>query len=276
MKNKIVSINKILPLLLIALFSGCFTAAGSTLTAEADSAYKAKDYERAVQLYKSVADEHGTSVALLYDLGNAYFHQGDYGNAMLCYKRAHRLDPSSSEVNANLTYLTSRVEDANKAEQKGKRFKTGTDEPSFFQSVHKYVAEDVSSNFWASFAAAGFIIFVGCAALYIFSRGVVLRKIGFFGGIVVLGVSIVLLLFAFMGARAYHNESEGVLMAFKTTLQTEPGKESEQDKGQVLTKGTVVQVLSEEVDAEGNVTWYKVRLNSDYIGWVVASDLQII
>lgn len=82
-----------------------------------------------------------------------------------------------------------------------------------------------------------------------------------------LGVSIVLLLFAFMGARAYHNESEGVLMAFKTTLQTEPGKESEQGKGQVLTKGTVVQVLSEEVDAEGNVTWYKVRLNSDYIGW---------
>lgn len=89
MKNKIVSINKILPLLLIALFSGCFTAAGSTLTAEADSAYKAKDYERAVQLYKSVADEHGTSVALLYDLGNAYFHQAT--TATPCFATSVRI-----------------------------------------------------------------------------------------------------------------------------------------------------------------------------------------
>ena len=65
-------------------------------------------------------------------------------------------------------------------------------------------------------------------------------------------------------------------MAFKTILLTEPGKDADLEKGQVLTKGTVVQILSEEVDAEGTVTWYKIRLNSDYIGWGSASDLQRI
>ncbi|MDE5712865.1 MAG: tetratricopeptide repeat protein [Muribaculaceae bacterium] len=268
--------NKILVLFAIFVSFCTFMTGAQNPVAEADSAYNAKEYGRAIELYKTVVEEQGTSVALLYNLGNAYFQDGDYGNAMVCYQRAHRLDPSNAEVNANLRYLSGRVEDANKAEQKGKRFKTGKDEMSFFQSVHESVAENVSSDVWAVWAAVGFILFVGCVALYIFTRGVALRKIGFFGGMVLLVLSLVFLMFSFMGARAFHSENEGVLTAFKTVLLTEPGKEADLEKGQVLTKGTVVQILSEEVDAEGNVTWYKIRLNSDYIGWVASSDIVII
>ncbi|MDE5880189.1 MAG: SH3 domain-containing protein, partial [Muribaculaceae bacterium] len=53
-------------------------------------------------------------------------------------------------------------------------------------------------------------------------------------------------------------------------------KENESGKDGVLTKGTEVRIVSEETDAEGNVTWYKVRLNSDYIGWVAADDLELL
>lgn len=268
--------TKVLILFFVFAIWNIFSANGANPVAEADSAYNAKKYARAVELYNQVIETEGTSVALLYNLGNAYYQEGDYGNAMVCYQRAHRLDPSNSEVNANLRYLSSRVEDANKAEQKGKRFKVSTDELSFFQGIHKSVAKDISSNVWAILAAACFILFVACVALYIFTHVVVLRKIGFFGGMLLIAASILFLLFSFMGARAFHAENEGVLTAFKTTLLTEPGKEADQEKGLVLTKGTVVQILSEESDAEGNVTWYKIRLNSDYIGWVVATDLHII
>lgn len=262
-------------LAILSLFS-VVTASADNVISEADSAYNAKEYSKAIQLYKALEEEHGTSVSLLYNLGNAYYQEGDYGNAMICYKRAHRLDPSNKEVNANLNYLSGRVEDANKAEQKGKRFKTGQDELSFFQSIHKSVAEDTSSNVWAVWAAAAFVLFVVCVAIYIFTRIVLLRKIGFFGGMILFAVSMLFLIFSFMGSRVFHSENEGVLMAFKTILLTEPGKDADLEKGQVLTRGTVVQILSEEVDAEGNVTWYKIRLNSDYIGWVSASDLQRI
>lgn len=257
-----------------------FVAKGVAASPEllrADSAYAAKDYARAAELYKHVAETEGTSVGLLFNMGNAYFEEGDYGNAMLCYERAHRLAPSDKKVNSNLRYLSNRVEDANKAEQKGKRFKTSADELSFFQSVHKSMAKDTSSNLWAVLAAAAFVVFVGCVALYIFTRIVVLRKIGFFGGIVMLAASLFFIIFAFMGARAYHSDSEGVLLGFKTELLTEPGASpSNTEKALILTKGTVVQILSEEVDAEGSVTWYKIRLNSDYIGWVPASELERI
>lgn len=263
-------------LLAALLLANCIPVDASERVAEADSAYNAGEYKRAIDLYKEIAGTEGTSVALLYNLGNAYYQEGDYGNAMVCYQRARRLDPSNDKVNANLRYLSGRVEDANKAEQKGKRFKTGMDEPSFFQMVQKSVAQDISTDLWATLAAVAFVLFVGFLALYIFSRNVAFRKTGFFGGIVLFASGMVFLLFAFMGAHARDSDSEGVVLAFKSVLLTEPGKTENSERGPVLTKGTVVRVLSEEVDAEGNVTWYKIRLNSDYIGWVAASDLERI
>lgn len=244
--------------------------------AEADSAYMAKDYDKAISLYRAVMDEQGYSAPLLFNLGNAYYQMSDYGRAMVCYLHARRLDPRNVEINANINYLRSRVEDANKAEQKGKRLRVTVDDPSFFQSVHSAVAQDVSSNVWAVWGAICFILFIGCAALYIFTRGVMLRKVGFFGGMILLLLSIMFEMFAFMGARAFNSRGDGVVTAFKTTLLTEPGKESETEKGGVLTKGTEVKIVSEETDADGNVTWYKVRLNSDYIGWVQSDQIEIV
>lgn len=261
-------------LLTVCLFS--LSSFGANLVAEADSAYNAKEYNKAIELYRSVVLAEGTSAPLLFNLGNACYQTGDYGNAMLYWLRARRLDPGNEEINSNIRYLQSRVEDANKAEQRGRRLKVIADEPSFFQSVRSALAEDVASDSWAVSAAIFFILFIGAVALYIFSRTVILRKIGFFGGMICFLFSFVFVVFAFMGAKSSDSRETGVIMPFKVSLLTEPGKESNGEKALVLTKGSKVQILSEEVDAEGTVTWYKVRLNSDYIGWVAASDLSVV
>ncbi len=274
-------IRTLLSLLVILLASGLASGQTAesnpaTTLAEADSAYNAKEYGEAIRLYKDVAESEGVSAPLLFNLGNAWFQEGDYGHAMLCYLRAKRLDPTQPEINANLRYLRSRVEDSNKAEQKGKRMKVTADEPSFFQSVHTAIAVESSSNVWAVWGAVCFILFIGGAALYIFTRSVMARKVGFFGGILMAACSFVFVCFAISGARAASAKDEGVITGFKVTLLTEPGKETDAAKGGVLTKGTEVRIVSEETDAEGNVTWYKVRLNSDFIGWVSADDLEVV
>lgn len=268
--------TKILLTIMLSLCFGIMAKGAPTALAEADSAYQAKEYAKAIELYNNVRQEHGSNAALLFNLGNAYYQESDYGNAMVCYLRAHRLDPDNSEINANLQYLRSKVDDANKAEQKGKRMRVTPDEEGFFQSVRRSVAVNTSTDTWATFAAICFILFVGGVALYIFSRNVAARKTGFFGSIVCLCATVMFLCFAFMGARAFGSRDEGVLTAFKTTLLTEPGRPAPDEKGTVLTKGTEVQILSEETDAEGNVTWYKIRLNSDHIGWVEAENVAII
>lgn len=268
MKSKII--------FLFAALLMTFGVTAQTTIEEADSAYASGKYDKAAEMYGRIADEQGTSAALLFNLGNARFQTDDYGGAMVSWLRARRLSPSDGRIQANIDYLTSRVEDANKAEQKGKRYKVTPDEPSFFQSVRSALAEDVSSDRWAVWAAIAFVIFVAAAALYIFSRTVIVRKVGFFGGMISLFCALVLVIFSFMAANAADSRSSGVVTAFKVALLTEPGKDSDSGKGGILTKGTVVQILSEEVDAEGKVTWYKVRMNSDYIGWISADDMDVV
>ena len=100
------------------------------------------------------------------------------------------------------------------------------------------------------------------------------RKTGFFGGFIFLGLSIIFLVCGYSAAAAAENHDYGVIVAYKAALQTEPSKAVDTDKNEgVLTRGTKIRIISEETDAEGNVSWYKVRLNSEYIGWVESKDV---
>ena len=250
---------------------------GAPTVASADSAYNEGNYQEAVDIYNQVAEEYGVSAPLLFNMGNAYYQNGDYGYAMLCYQQAKKLDPSNKKINSNLKYLAGKIEDANKAEQKGKRKKVTEDTPNFFQSMHGTITQETSSNTWAAFAAGSFLLFAGCVALYLFNSNVMMRKTGFFGGIILLVISMVCLVCAYMGAAESENHDYGVVVAYKTMLQTEPGKVPDAEKNEgVLTRGTKIRIISEETDADGNVNWFKIRLNSDYIGWVEAKDIAVI
>lgn len=265
--------------LFITLFlalSTSFISHASPTVGAADSAYMAGEYQKAINLYNEVAETYGVSASLLFNMGNAYLQDGDYGNAMLCYQKAKKLDPSNRHINSNLQYLEGKVEDANKAVQKGKRKKVTEDTPNFFQNIHKSVARDTSSNAWAGWAAATFLLFAGCVCLYLFNSNVLLRKTGFFGGFILLGISMICLVCAYSGAAEMENHEYGVILSFKAELQTEPIKSAEDKNEGILTRGTRIRIISEETDAEGVVTWYKVRLNSDYIGWVEAKNVEII
>ena len=216
----------------------------------ADSAYIAGDYNEAISQYKEAMITDGYTAELLYNLGSAYFKANDIGDAMICYERAHRLAPRNKTISNNLRYLQSKVEDANRAEARGKKVRVTADDESFFESLHKALAKDHTSNSWAILAAMSFILFIGALTLYIFARMVA-------------------------SARAYDNREECVLVAYKAELLTEPDSNSK-PSSMPLTRGTKMLLVSEEIDATGKVTWYKVRLNSDYVGWVKAADIEIL
>lgn len=259
--------------LLFTMLTGRISAACNV--EEADSAYNRGDYDNAVECYVAVMESQGTSASLLFNLGNAYFKANNWGQAMLCYEQARRLDPSDAKINNNLDYLASRVEDANKAELKGKKYSVAPDEASFFESVHDIIAKNISSDVWAVFAAIAFVLFVAFLALYIFSSMVAARKVGFFSAIIFLGFSAVFLAFSFWADKAFRSRGEGVITAYKTELLTEP-LDNSKPVATPLTRGTRMRIISEEVDSEGMVDWFKVRLNSDFTGWIKASDFSVI
>lgn len=260
-------IHYILSLVAISLLP--FLASAQS-TAEADSAYSQGDYSRAVLLYDSIARQKGVSSELLFNLGNAYARGGDYGNAMVSYLRALRIDPSNSHAKANVLYIESKVAENNRAELKGKKLSLDPDDPSFFSSIRNFIVRDHLSDSWALLAAIFFILFVACLAAYIYFRDVLIRKIGFFGGLSTLFLSVVMVVFSLMAA-SYHS-NEGVILSPKVKLLSEAST-SAKEMPVALTRGTRLSILDAQAMEEGKVPeWYKVRLNSDFVGWISAKD----
>lgn len=208
-RNKVVAIVLVCVAFMQAVAS---MAAGSELDmkiTEADSAYSKGSYADAAALYQSVIDKAGASAPLLYNLGNACTKAGDLGSGRLAYERALLVDPSLSGARANLQYVASKVNDNNVAETKGGKVSVVPDVPSFFTTLKDYVTLRHLSDTWAWWAALLFVVTVGCVALYMFTSGVLLRKIGFFGGIVAGLLSISALICSFSAASEIEHLNEG-------------------------------------------------------------------
>ncbi len=258
-----------------SLFSFVCAYAGESPASMADSLYIQGEYTKAADAYLALAKVDGVSPQLYFNLANSYAQAGDYGNAILYYSRAHRLDPSNKEIRNNLDYFTSKVEDSNRAELRGKKISVSPDPETFFQSVSRHICADVAPNVWAVYAAVSFILVLCAIAVYLFCSNVRLRKAGFFGGIILFLGCVMFIVFACMSASYYESHDRAVLMAYKTELLIEPSSDAKAASNR-LCQGTCFDILAEETDVEGRPTWYKVRLNSDIEGWLRASDLSII
>lgn len=68
-----------------------------------NSRYESGDYSEAVEIYETITDAGVQNSSLYFNLGNAYFKNGDLGRAILNYRRAQYLDPRDSAIAQNLT-----------------------------------------------------------------------------------------------------------------------------------------------------------------------------
>lgn len=261
---------------MVAAFALTFgMEAKESSAAMADTLYSRGEYAKAAEAYSAIAQVDGVSSGLLFNLANSYAQTGDLGKAILYYSRAHRRAPDNKDIDNNLRYFASKVEDSNRAELRGKKISVAPDHTTFFQSVNKFICYDFPVDMWAYIGASAFILLIGLIAVYLFCSDVRLRKIGFFGGIASFFVSLICVVFAFMAASGFESHDTAVLMTYKTELLIEPSSDAK-PASNLLCQGTRFQIIAEETDVEGVPTWYKVRLNSDIEGWLRASDIEII
>lgn len=78
---------------------------------EANRAYEDGDYPAAVEAYRGALElglEHPT---VFYNLGNAYYKNGDLGRAIHAYLRAERRAPRDGAISRNLSRARSQMED---------------------------------------------------------------------------------------------------------------------------------------------------------------------
>ncbi len=70
--------------------------------AAANQDYASGHFKEAIDGYETLVRSGEFSANLFYDLGNAYFRNGDFGRSILNYERALALEPHHPETQANL------------------------------------------------------------------------------------------------------------------------------------------------------------------------------
>ena len=82
----------------------------SGLFAQANDLYQQADYEQAAELYEQCVAESPSAEAY-YNLGNAYFKQGNLSHAILAYERSLRLNPRDKDCKHNLAFAKTQIID---------------------------------------------------------------------------------------------------------------------------------------------------------------------
>lgn len=72
---------------------------------EANRAYQNKQYEHAIDNYKSILQAKFNDAEVYYNLANAYYKNGNKGPALVNYMRALKTDPALREARQNITFI---------------------------------------------------------------------------------------------------------------------------------------------------------------------------
>lgn len=91
----------ILVIAVAALFLAGPAQAGETLD-DANRAFAGGHYHDSTLGYQAVLAQNGYSAPVLFDLGNSYYREGDFAQAILAYQRAQWLSPNDPDIAANL------------------------------------------------------------------------------------------------------------------------------------------------------------------------------
>jgi tetratricopeptide (TPR) repeat protein len=78
---------------------------------QAEQLYAATNYPRAIAAYAAALSNGYQAGGVYFNLGNAYYRNGQLGRAIAAYQRAHRLLPRNSDVVANLETARNQTRD---------------------------------------------------------------------------------------------------------------------------------------------------------------------
>lgn len=240
---------------IIALFTISFASAQSLQ--EAADAYTKEDYKKAALIYQTLADSVGVSPELYYNLGNSYYKLKDYPKAILNYERALLMLPGDEDIRTNLEMARANITD-----------KIDTLDKSFISVWFESVINIASSNAWALFAIITFLIFLIGIFTYIFTKNITIRKVGFFGAVLMLILSLFANIAAYKQRDKIENRNHAIIMAPSITVKSSPA-----DSGTdlfILHEGTKVKVTDKVGD------WSEIKIDDGNSGWIPSSKMEII
>lgn len=87
----------------------------------ANKLYYSGKFAEAVAAYENILYSGQKSVALYYNLGNAYFKSGQIGKAIAVYREAEKLNPRDPDIRANLQFARNQIQGPTRSPSRGER-----------------------------------------------------------------------------------------------------------------------------------------------------------
>lgn len=250
-------------ILLISSLLLSLTIAAQTPFIQANNAYNEGDYVAAAAQYEQLIAEAQNQEALTddyaevyYNLGNAYYKQGELAQAILAYERALRLQPRMKDAKENLRFVESKITDR-------------------IEDTHSFFLQDWLISFrnlfkeqsWMWWSIVLFWLVLVGILLFLLGRESTVRKVAFHCA----WISLVLSIYTGINAATLHqrdlNRSEAIITQGVVNAKSSPDV-SGTDIFQ-LHEGTKVRIT----DQLGS--WYLVRV-AQYEGWIESKLLERI
>lgn len=213
-------------------------------------------FKEAADKYEAVLAAGYENVSVYYNLGYAYYKQGQLAKSILNFERAKRLAPSDADIQFNLEQAYEMTD------------KMQVLEPVFFVRWWESFCNALSSDGWAIVFVVVFILMLICIAAYLFANRTRLRMIGFFFAIALFFIAIASISISVRQKHLITESHSAIIVKSSSTLNTTPDRNGSQMV--VLHEGTPVYILSEVGE------WYEVRLQDGNVGWIQKADIEKI
>lgn len=249
--------KRIILFLSLILSFGSMAFAQSNAVKQANNLYSKGDYSSAAKLYEKILTTEGVAPELYYNLGNAYYKTNEIGRSILNYERALRLSPTFDDARFNLELAQLKVIDNN------------VQIPTFF--IGRWIENLIKlqkSNQWLGLSIILFLISLISAFLFVFGSTRQFRKMSFYVGSILLGISVLMLIFSGIRKDQLLNHHEAIVLTGVVSVKGSPDK-SGTDLFQ-LHEGTKVVVKS----TLGS--WTEIKLGNGNIGWVEQDNIERI
>ncbi|MCB0212584.1 MAG: tetratricopeptide repeat protein [Anaerolineae bacterium] len=232
------------------------TTAGSTM-AVANQLYQTGQYNQAAQAYQQLVDQGYANSALFYNLGQAYYKQGDLGQALVNYRRAEQLAPGDAAIETNLAQVRADVTGGEVA----------APAPGLMAQLAHLTQSWLSINQLALAALGFWIVFCLLVIVSSNSQGALRRKLIY--GTSAAALAVVLSL-AGLGSRLLAMpHDEAVIVANEVTVSGGPGPQYAADF--TLADGTEVKLI------ETRGRWLEISVpQTGQQGWVPSEAVETI
>lgn len=230
-------------------------AQNEELFEKANAEYAEANYEEAVQLYEEIIGNGEASVAVYYNLGNAYYKLNEVGPSVYYYEKALQLAPNDEDVKNNIAFAQSMTLDDIPE----------TEETGFANSINQLISV-FSYNTWAKIAVVFTVLFAIFFLLYYFKRRPLHKRIFFAVAVFFLLLGATSVFFAFKQYEIQQNNSFAIIYVEEAEIRDEPTMREE--SAFELHEGTKAKVLEEY---QG---WVKLELADGTQGWTSQENIR--